>query len=789
MEGKPMRLSITDLLTQLKVYKQIEIVSFDIFDTLLFRTVKRPVDVFEIVAQRANKDGLTPTYISELEFKNLRVEAEKRARSYKKLQEGTEEVSLQEIYSHMPRIISNRDKLAILEVETEKEICFINPMIKDLIKKLVLEGKKVILTSDMYLSEKQITEILEHNSMNVSDISHIFISYEQRKSKYKGNMYPYILEQINVKANQMIHIGDNYTSDIINAEQWGINTIYYDVISGDKFLNLELEALKYGNLVPQVYALRRYVASLKNDLSEEQKKWFNIGVIILGPLLTGGAEWVLDVARENTITNVYPLMREGKLLGRLLGQAQAYREEENVIKPLYISRKSIFLPSIKKVDEEMISDLFNIKKVTIGNVFEMLKIQEYNGEFLKYLGVEIKEAKKIEYEGKRLDEYLKEYLLSKSVIAGIENSIENSTQLIKGYLDSLGIDKPFLTIDIGFKGTIQKGIEKTLDKIDIDNLNVHLLIFGHDTCMKNIFEDIDIRGYVGNWGMNEDIITPIFRSPYILEQLMMCDEGTTIGYKKENNEYIPCTKVVENMTQQQLEYINLCQEGILFYQKHFLELARQKERLREVKNEVRQLTQIVLRMMNFPTLEEAKTLSNLSHDENFGADSVHKICDQDHLDMIKEKGVDYFCKSTLPEEVLWLEGLMVQADPTYYINKLVDNNESHYEKSILQLVRNVTIHKPKCVVIIGAGEAGRTVYKYLQIYGIQVEAFIDNNKKLQGHDINNVPIKAMTDTFISESYVIASFAYVYELLKQAEQILGPNVKLYYHGQDKLKETV
>ena len=58
------------------IIKQIEeydVVSFDIFDTLLKRNIKKPTDVFKYMEKKYNKEG----------FFNERIEAEKRARAKK----------------------------------------------------------------------------------------------------------------------------------------------------------------------------------------------------------------------------------------------------------------------------------------------------------------------------------------------------------------------------------------------------------------------------------------------------------------------------------------------------------------------------------------------------------------------------------------------------------------------------------------------------------------------------------------------------------------------------------
>lgn len=75
---------LTKLIDELKKHNSIKIVSFDIFDTVLFRMVKKPTDVFEIAAEKAIKKGVLSYYMTPVIYKNIRREAEKQARKQKR---------------------------------------------------------------------------------------------------------------------------------------------------------------------------------------------------------------------------------------------------------------------------------------------------------------------------------------------------------------------------------------------------------------------------------------------------------------------------------------------------------------------------------------------------------------------------------------------------------------------------------------------------------------------------------------------------------------------------------
>lgn len=778
-----MEYNIEQILEYLVNHNEIKVVSFDIFDTLLFRSVIEPKDVFNKVGELAKKENLIPKYIDDVEFRNIRVEAERQAREKKYIIQKTKEVTLEEIYQSMPSIIKKDSILALmkLELEFEKSICYINPFIEEVIQKIHKLNRRIILTSDMYLSKEQIYRILENNQMDMNLIDDILVSSEYNKTKRDTELYKILLNRYNVNAEEVLHIGDNYSSDIVSAKSVGINTFYYDVISGKHFMFMELEVLAYGKIAPEIYSLRNYVGTLYHNYSEDEKKWYTLGNMVLGPLLTGFAEWILNIAEENNIDTIVPFMREGKLFTQFLEKAMKYRERKVNIIPAYVSRKALFLASFDEWNEKKIEDIYNIKGINIKEVFSILKIEPLGNPFYNYYTCVLKEASLIRINGKRLDIALKEYLLSDKVKTAIEKIIVQERKIVQRYLSQLTNDKRFISVDIGFKGTIQTSIERifTLNNKNIDN--IHLVLFGCSKGIQAVFKNVDFRGFVGSFGRNEDIISNIYFAPYIFEQMMMCEEGTTIGYKKEDTKIMPIVK--DTIKNEQKRKIELCQTGALEFQKHFLNLADKKREMKESILNARDLGKIAVRLLQYPMIEEAELLGNLEHDENFGADVSKLICEKEHLSLLKEKGQDEFFKTLGLYDVLWWQGLVVQQNPLYFFNKLIEETASQYQKNVLALVKSVTDANVESVVIVGAGEAGLMLKKYLDLYryvgsNIEIEAFVDNNKKLHGTIIDSVKVTSMSTKFKTNNFVIGSFAYVNELLEQIHEEKG-NVKVFY----------
>lgn len=751
---------------ELKLH-QIKVISFDIFDTLLFRTVRHPDDVFEIVGKKAVNAGVLKEHIAPVAYKNLRKEAERRARARKLTQAGTEEVTLEEIMQNLSLDGYTVERLAEMELETEKEVCYSNPELPELIRFFYQHADcKVVLTSDMYLTKKQIEELIDANDLECGWYKDIFVSSEVKKNKKSGEMYHFLAQQCKCQPDEILHIGDNYISDVVNAQFCGLHTYFYDVVSSDSYMDMQMEQLKYGRLASDLYALRCYVSCQEQNFDSEYKSWFQIGARTFGPLLSSFAEWVLDEAEKEKIIHIFPLMREGYILSRLLKQAAKYRSLAFHIEPLYVSRKALFMPGLDSWNEDSFEKMAEIKLGSIGTVMEMLGLE--GNDFREIWDIPWSAIKQTYIDGETAEKRLKQYMFAPEQVSLIQEKIKNEKQKALSYLSFMGLDNDYITVDLGMKGTMQKILS---DLCPIEKRGVHLLLFGAYETLYKIMEGVDIRGYAGCAGSQEEIILDVVQRPHIWEQLMMCREGTTIGYS-DNAE--PITKQLSGIPKEQYDWIEWCHEGILAFQREFLNLKKKKN----VNILPQDVTKIALRLVTLPTPDEVSILGKLYYDENYGVDIVQSLCPDIMVQEAEKTGVDAFIELHPPGEVAWMEGIVTQIDETYYIEKILGQSLTGYEHFIMKIVKKVLLGKPEQVVVAGAGEAGRKLQRYMELYGIRIEAFTDNNEKLQGNKLNGIPVKSLHNSFMTKHYVIASFAYAEEISKQIRDLKGDDAVIY-----------
>ena len=82
--------------------RTFKVISFDIFDTLVFRFADHPYEVFEEIGKKAIKSNLLHSSITAEEFALLRIKAEQDARRFVREVKGHGEISLQQIYDFLP---------------------------------------------------------------------------------------------------------------------------------------------------------------------------------------------------------------------------------------------------------------------------------------------------------------------------------------------------------------------------------------------------------------------------------------------------------------------------------------------------------------------------------------------------------------------------------------------------------------------------------------------------------------------------------------------------------------
>ena len=279
-----------------------DVISFDVFDTLVFRPFSSPSDLFFLLGDELNY----------MDFKRIRMEMEWKARERKYKQEGNYEVTLEEIYTLLAEETGiDKESAMKREVELEYEFCFANPYMFRVVSELRRLGKRIIITSDMYLNTEQIRTLL--GRCGYDEFDGCYVSCDIGKSKSKGDLYDEVKksEKKAVKKRELtfVHIGDNYIADVENSKKHGFSSIHYVNVNaaGEQY-----RAEDMSEITGSVY--RGIVnAHIHNGLNEYSRE-YEYGFIYGGLFVTGYCQFIHEYVNTHGIQKILFLARDGYVL-------------------------------------------------------------------------------------------------------------------------------------------------------------------------------------------------------------------------------------------------------------------------------------------------------------------------------------------------------------------------------------------------------------------------------------------------------------------------------------------
>lgn len=199
------RLSYEDLKQEIDNH---DVISFDVFDTLLMRKVYEPSDVFMLMDR-------------ELSDRFPFVFSEERKLAEQELGR-TCEPTIDQIYEYLAwkHHLSEEEKQYLLSLELEKEqaVLCVREKMKHCMEYCIWQGKKVYLVSDMYLPAEILGELLER--LGITGYTELMVSCDYQTSKPEK-----LFERLKEKAAGMryLHIGDSKEADYDSPKRHGID--------------------------------------------------------------------------------------------------------------------------------------------------------------------------------------------------------------------------------------------------------------------------------------------------------------------------------------------------------------------------------------------------------------------------------------------------------------------------------------------------------------------------------------------------------------------------------------
>ena len=186
-----------------------DIISFDIFDTLVMRNVYYNKDVFRIMAQKLD-------HVWGIDFFSVRTEAEQV------LSQETYPY-IEEIYAYIsqkcPCLYGKEAELIEMEIQLETDLILPRQDVVDIFNLAKKLQKRVYIVSDMYMHKETLAAILDKNG--ITGYEKLLISSEYNSSKPQ-HLFDHYLKEI--PEGTYLHIGDSWHCDILPSGKLGIDS-------------------------------------------------------------------------------------------------------------------------------------------------------------------------------------------------------------------------------------------------------------------------------------------------------------------------------------------------------------------------------------------------------------------------------------------------------------------------------------------------------------------------------------------------------------------------------------
>lgn len=523
----------------------IKYISFDVFDTALLRPFYSPDDLFKMLEGEFR--SLAPD--ERRSFSDIRKRAEESARKEKiyETDHPLEEISLDDIYKKIKQYTSltqeQLHRMKNCEIKAELVYCYKRKSIFNLYLAALHLNKKVIFISDIYLGNDVMEKLLTKEGYTFSAL---FVSEALGASKRTGSIYDQVVTALKINAYEMIHIGDDWEADIIQAKKRKIESIFYpkpiDCIlynisdiktthscgpykeAGANMINFE-KALEFlGNRCALAVAANKLYDQpfiSYHEGSEMNASPQFAGYYALGMHLLGFTKWLADDILKKNYEEAVFIARDGYLPMKAYKIVQEYCTGLPEGKYFYTSRKAGMPCGIHHWNEIYgLYDAIAFAECTLNDFIRMLEpVLDLNKMADCNLTKEDLEGKICDY-----DEFCYHV---KNDIARLfdEEKAWNYNKAVSGYFNGIFSGKSVL-IDIGYSGRTQEVIYRTCGK-KVDAYYVHI---NEDKCLEREHKcGFHIKSYYD--------FTPAITGA-MRELLFSSLEPSCVGYKIDDGKVI-----------------------------------------------------------------------------------------------------------------------------------------------------------------------------------------------------------------------------------------------------------
>jgi hypothetical protein len=391
----------------------------------------------------------------------------------------------------------------------------------------------------MYLPGNVLREILFRNGCWV-DGDRLYVSCEVGATKRSGEMFRRVLKTESIRANQMVHIGNDALSDVKIPRRFGIGT---EPFFQGNLRERESQLAAATDFIPTLPALLSGCSRLARlegtEDSAQHQRLREITAHAAGPFLSGFVLWVLQTAKAVGLKRLYFISRDGFVLLEVAKELARSVDPSIELRYLYGSRQSWHFPASRGKDLEKASWVWEwTTSYSITTVLKRVSLApEAVGQALEKAGLvpETWEAPMSQENEARLKKVFTEPKFQKLLV----REAEKQRALLVAYLKQEGFfsDVACAIVDVGWKGNLQ------------DSLGVILKEEGKRDPVGGFYVGLNHRGSRPEKGERRTYLFDLRRDPKwrlkipqpqsCIETFCSANHGSTLGYRGEGDSIVP----------------------------------------------------------------------------------------------------------------------------------------------------------------------------------------------------------------------------------------------------------
>lgn len=425
-----------------------KVVFVDCFDTIILRKIPAQ----KVKYLWANKMHEIYNNISCDEFFRAFLSCENKLKSDNQLKFGVGEYDLTQIaktiferFNIYKIFNSNINEESFINqvkqayINAEKSVIYKNEKVVKILECYKNKGSKIFVVSDFYCGKDVLLEMFKF--LNIENLfDEIYVSCDLFKTKSRGTMFEYLLQEYSLKAEDVVMIGDNPHSDNYVPNSMGIDSI----------------KLKEKN---NKFKLEEKLTKIK--IPTEFKQIFNInkthGFSNISFALFIFTKRLVENLKKNKTSNVFFLSREGEFLKRIFDYyIKIFNISGITSHYLQVSRNSILMAGLQDINYEKFETV--LKETGKISAQKFMKTLGFSDLQISNVNSQVTDDFNVEYSNFLESEIFTKLKKCEEFINIYETSRNQQKNAFSKYVKTFNVDmlsEGLTVVDVGWKGTMQ----------------------------------------------------------------------------------------------------------------------------------------------------------------------------------------------------------------------------------------------------------------------------------------------------------------------------------------------